>query len=1399
MSNRFDNFNRADGAYGTPSDGGSAYETVGTNWLVTNNTARLSSTAPSGAVLETGFSDADVTLVISTLMVDFGRLHIGLRWTDSNNFWYTECRRNGTGVQFSIYRRQAGVTTNVTGIVTVANTAFAVGDAFRFRGQGNRLTVYHTPVATGIEVLRADTGSGQTFNQTATKHGLASGGSADSTVRIDNLSITDASPTPLVAGTLSESSHEITTATLAWTNAVGGTGTVTAQLQRSSAGANAWSNVSGATSSPATVTGLSQATAYDFRVAYTDAASDTVYSNTATITTDLPPAPSAPSNLTALAVSATRIDLSWTDNSNNEVTFRIERSPNGSSGWTEITSVSTDVATYSDTGLTGGTTYYYRVRARNAGGDSAYTSIASAMTLAPGTPAVPVAVVATPMTAYDVAVTWERLDDQDTSVKVRRQTGGSGSFDVIATLPAHENVYADDGCKPSTSYSYTVEALNGAMTAGPSTAASCTTPATTATIPTISPSSVAVVTTPFTASITVTDTTPASVSAATNTSPIVVTAAAHGCKVGSTVYVRITGVTGNTAANVSNAPAVVIDADTLSLTGTIGNGNYISGGIVNMTGKVSIERAEVGNGPYQFRALVGQTVSPKVKNGTITYNDWPLKPGTTYAYRFRFQNDAGNRSDFSDPVTVTTQARPTNVPVEASDLTAAGTGTIAVTLNWTDNSDGTASYKIERTAPPPYNGAPNFADGWEPTWTVVGTTAVGATSYVDTTVTAGQAYLYRIKASGSGGDSAPTAEVPARTPRTAATANVYNIGPGQTYTSIGAFNWDGLNPGDTVRIHCNKDGSNNVVPYFERFLISRRGTPAARIVVEGVPDPATGDLPIIDGDGATTHSQFTVSYTPYERNSLLFIGSHSTGDPCGPGYLTVRHLHFRNTKAPMTFTGYQGGAAQSWAAFSAAVYVQKGDDVLLEGLRVTNCAQAVFYSDKGDYNIYCERITIRGAHTSEMGNEGSQFEHAFYIEGTDCVVEECLMEPTVGGGNQIKDRGAGTVFRYNWIASPGVHMIDLPEAEASLAVVRRRPEYNRQVIYGNVFEMYGGVSGIIHPPGDHGSINNRRGVLYFYNNTLVHRSNDVDTLFDVRDPPGHPNVLPGLAWDARNNIIAVYPTAGGTAPPIFYLTQNYNVGYVGRNWASNSVQAKSAGGTGYVGGMPNIVNNGTTNAPGFVDLSGGNLGLVEDADARGLAGVLAGAVAAFPVARQYAYPASSVMRSSTDDLGAFEYAEDTPTDPDSSSSESDELSLSSNSWSSSSDEYSSSSSSSSSNDDDEPFLDANPVHNDYPAVYLAGNSPGVVSQIDQLTFKFNVIHSLEAPVTVVLLSPYANSVVRYTLNGKNPNDKSHLYRGPLVFSQNASGSDNTVIKARVYDKTNANNKSKIIRLEFRVR
>ncbi|MGV3719338.1 MAG: SBBP repeat-containing protein, partial [Actinomycetota bacterium] len=116
-------------------------------------------------------------------------------------------------------------------------------------------------------------------------------------------------------------------------------------------------------------------TTYTYRVRAVNDFGASAYSNVAVVTT-LPVPPAAPSNLTAVALNQTSVQLDWTDGSDNETGFEIERAPETAPGtgtpgtYAPIVVTGPDVETYTDTGLTTFTLYFYRIRAVNLGGPS---------------------------------------------------------------------------------------------------------------------------------------------------------------------------------------------------------------------------------------------------------------------------------------------------------------------------------------------------------------------------------------------------------------------------------------------------------------------------------------------------------------------------------------------------------------------------------------------------------------------------------------------------------------------------------------------------------------------------------------------------------------------------------------------------------------------------------------------------------------------------------------------------------------------------------------------------------------------------------------------------------------------------------------------------------------------
>src|SRR5262249_52503263 len=122
---------------------------------------------------------------------------------------------------------------------------------------------------------------------------------------------------------------------LTWGNVAGATGF---QVQRSLDGVT-WSSL-GTTGAGVTSyqdTSASAGTTNQYRVAATDSGGVSAPSNVASATTPATLAPpAAPSGLVAVASSATKVTLSWKDNSSNESGFGIQRSSNGGSSWTQI-------------------------------------------------------------------------------------------------------------------------------------------------------------------------------------------------------------------------------------------------------------------------------------------------------------------------------------------------------------------------------------------------------------------------------------------------------------------------------------------------------------------------------------------------------------------------------------------------------------------------------------------------------------------------------------------------------------------------------------------------------------------------------------------------------------------------------------------------------------------------------------------------------------------------------------------------------------------------------------------------------------------------------------------------------------------------------------------------------
>lgn len=200
----------------------------------------------------------------------------------------------------------------------------------------------------------------------------ASGGGSAPPREINPAAAADCVVPSITVQPVNKSINGAQTATLSVT----ATGTATLLYQWFQGGSgNALNPINGATNSTYTTPALYANTSYWVRVH-----NGCGFKNSVTATVTVTVTLSAPANLTAKRINNGRVRLEWKDNSGNETGFKIERKTGPTGTWGQITTTGANAVFYEDTTVAASTTYFYRVRATNAGGDSVYTGVASANT-----------------------------------------------------------------------------------------------------------------------------------------------------------------------------------------------------------------------------------------------------------------------------------------------------------------------------------------------------------------------------------------------------------------------------------------------------------------------------------------------------------------------------------------------------------------------------------------------------------------------------------------------------------------------------------------------------------------------------------------------------------------------------------------------------------------------------------------------------------------------------------------------------------------------------------------------------------------------------------------------------------------------------------------------------------
>jgi len=564
------------------------------------------------------------------------------------------------------------------------------------------------------------------------------------------LSISTAPPLPAAPGNLQATAISPTSVQLNWTD--NATSETAYDVERGvGAAPSSWTVLTTALA-PDSVdyldTTASVSTTYTYRVRARNTGGTSAYAQS-NATTTLPPAPTAPSGVTASQPSGSSptTRITWT-NGTGQTSLEVQRRVGAGSYAAVSGPLSAATVTFDDTSAVAGTTYDYRVRAINSGGDAFSGSVTFTPTVV-GAPAAPTNVVANAVSPTSVGLTWTDNATNETAYDVERGVGSSpSSWTVLTTaLAANSVAYTDNGATAGTTYTYRVRSRNGAGTSAYGTSTSVTTPVSPPSAPT---ATTAVAQSPT--SIQVTWTAPAGAttyqlerlppggsytllsSGAIGTLSFLDTTASPQ----QTYSYRVRGV--NAGGNGAYGP--VATATTPAAAPATPTNLRLAGAVSPNAVPLAWDDIATNETGYKIaRRPVGGTFADlpiSLGANTVSYTDASVTQNTTYDYQVRATGSSGDSAGSN----ILTVAVPLAPPAAPTNLIASTVSFNSVTLAWTDNAGNESSYLIERQAP------------GETGFTQIQQVGAGATTYIDPTVAASSIYSYRVRASNGAGNSA---------------------------------------------------------------------------------------------------------------------------------------------------------------------------------------------------------------------------------------------------------------------------------------------------------------------------------------------------------------------------------------------------------------------------------------------------------------------------------------------------------------------------------------------------------------------------------------------------------------------------------------------------------------------